>query len=224
MEQPELSEYPENSNVEPEVSSPNDVNETINVAKPRPRKLRRHRKSRQPKTVHENYNETEDPKRIPTQNNEHVNYEKDPGDNEKTANLNDTDGTMNSKQPRRKKHVRRKKIPTTVDEITPNSLDTENRSIQNDVKSVENPETQPNGTGRNPKKKRRLRRIRTYMVNKATNERIPINDQTYSTTDGLPDTPKNKLEANEIKDFDDPDSNEDNDNYSSFLVIKKLFI
>ncbi|XP_029344032.1 putative uncharacterized protein DDB_G0282133 isoform X2 [Acyrthosiphon pisum] len=219
IEQPELSEYSENSDLTPEASSPNDVNETIDVTKPRQRKVRRHKKSRQPKTVNENYNETEDPKRIPTQNNEHVNYEENPGENEKTANLNDTDGTMNSKQPRRKKHVRRKKIPTTatVDEITPNSLDKENRGIQNDNKSVENPEIQPNDTGRNPPKKRRLRRIRTYMVNKDTNERIPINDQTYSTTDGLPDTPKNKLEATEIEDSDDPDSNEDNDDYSSFL-------
>ncbi|XP_025191562.1 uncharacterized protein LOC112591841 [Melanaphis sacchari] len=121
------------------------------------------------------------------------------------------DSTSNSKKPRRKKHRKRKIIPTNVDAE-------KSRNI-NDENPIENPETQSKDIRRNPKKRRHIRRIRTYMINKTTNERIPIDDQIYSTTNGLPDGLNNKFDSSEAEDsmFDDPDSNADNDVYSSFL-------
>ncbi|KAL4131953.1 hypothetical protein QTP88_009179 [Uroleucon formosanum] len=199
IEQPELSEYSENSDVAPVASFSNFVDESGNVVKPRPRKLRRRRKSRKPKTVNANDNEPD------VFNDQHIenNPFEDQGVNYGRIPYDDDNVIENDKN-------------NAVDEIAPNSLDTE-QMIQNDNKSVENPGIQPNDAGIKPPKKRRLRRIRTYMINKATNERIPINDETYTTTDGLPDTPKNKLEKTEREDSDDTVSNEDNDDYSSFL-------
>ncbi|XP_022180766.1 myb-like protein X, partial [Myzus persicae] len=56
IRQPELSEYPENALEAPAASPENDIGENINNGEPRPRKVRRRRKSRKPKSVKGNEN------------------------------------------------------------------------------------------------------------------------------------------------------------------------
>ncbi|XP_026812559.1 titin-like isoform X2 [Rhopalosiphum maidis] len=223
-EQPELFEYPDNSYVPSEdYASPNGMYENGNTAQPSPRKLRRRKKSRQPQFVNENNKEPEsfvddNMNNYPVENQDYNEpIPKNESDAQEDVSIpyktevdspdSNTDSTSNSKKPRRKNHVRRK--------ITPTSIDTGNSSTPNDEKSTENPETQPKDIRKNPKKKRHIRRIRTYVINNETNERIPINDETYSTTNGLPDALHNKLDSLEAE--DDLDSNTDNDDYSSFL-------
>ncbi|XP_050054123.1 uncharacterized protein DDB_G0283697-like [Aphis gossypii] len=170
--QPDLSEYPKNSDLLSEDSTtPTDTDDNGSVVRPNPRKIRRRRKSKKPQSFN-----------------------------------------GNDKTPIETNDVSTKTNPTNID--------AENSRVPNEEKSTETPEIDPNNIQKNPNKKRRIRRIiRTYVVNKATNERIPIIDQTYSTTDGFPDDINNKLESLESDDsnVNDSDANTDNDDYSSFL-------
>ncbi|XP_015370904.1 PREDICTED: uncharacterized protein LOC107166660 [Diuraphis noxia] len=192
----------------PRILSSNVVDIPMNAKIPRLRKVRH------PKTFNENYNEPE------VVNDRNANYSFDNNncpchDENNLCRCSNIHSTRNSKYPRRKKNFSTKKNPS-VDIITPYYLDEYGR-IKNDEKSVRNLQTPQNYAGINQKKKRHLKRIITYKVNKATNERIKVDEQTYSTSDELSHTPKNKLESIKTEVSDDLNTNKNNNDYSSFL-------
>ncbi|KAL5244598.1 hypothetical protein ACI65C_012008 [Semiaphis heraclei] len=208
----ETPKYSDNAIETPSSLPPDVVNETINGRIPQLRIIRRRRILGQPNYVNVNYNEPEVVNDRNVSNysieNQFVKNNNCPCNGKTNLNISShIHGTRNSKQPRRTAM----KNPT-ADNITPHY-----GRIQNDEESVRNLKTRQNYPGINQKKKRRLIRIITYKVNKATNERIKVNEQTYTTTDGLPHTPRNKLESIKTEDSVDPNTNKDNNDYSSFL-------
>ncbi|KAE9530607.1 hypothetical protein AGLY_011069 [Aphis glycines] len=271
--QPELLEYPKNSDLlSKDSTTPTDTDDNESVVRPHPRKIRRRRKSKKPQSYNEiDRTPIEDINNNPVEdqdvNNNNVPYnsddvlEEDPhhgygetiDENQpelleypKNSDLlskdsttpTDTDDNENVVRPHpRKIRRRRRRKPkqpqsfngndkTSIEtndvstKTIPTNIDPENSRVPNEEKPTETPEIDPNNIQKNPNKKRRIRRIiRSYVVNKATNERIPIIDQTYSTTDGFPDDINNKLESLESDDsnVNDPEANTDNDDYSSFL-------
>jgi len=182
---------------------------------------------------HNVYGETND-KNQPELSDSHENSDLSSQDSATPIDTNDNENVVKPR-PRKIRRRRKSKQPQSVNgndktpietndvstKIIPTNVVRKNSRNPNEEKSTEIPEIDQKNIQKNPKKKRHIRRIRTYVVNNATNERIPINDQTYSTTDGLPDDINNKLDSLETDDskVDDPDSNTDNDDYSSFLVI-----